>query len=31
MSSTSSRTPRIPSPRTTPPSIPYQGRLLGWL
>jgi hypothetical protein len=31
MSSTSGRTLRNPSPRTTPPSIPYQGRPLGWL
>jgi hypothetical protein len=31
MSSTSGRTQRIPSPRTTLPSIPYQGRPLGWL
>jgi hypothetical protein len=30
-SSTSGRTQRIPSPRTTPLSIPYQGRPLGWL
>jgi hypothetical protein len=30
-SSTSGRTQRIPSPRTTLPSIPYQGRPLGWL
>jgi hypothetical protein len=30
-SSTSGRTLRSPSPRTTPPSIPYQGRPLGWL
>jgi hypothetical protein len=31
MSSTSGRTQRIPSPRTTLLSIPYQGRPLGWL
>jgi hypothetical protein len=30
-SSTSGRTPRIPSPRTTLLSNPYQDRLLGWL
>jgi hypothetical protein len=30
-SSTSGRTQRTPSPRTTPLSIPYQGRPLGWL
>jgi hypothetical protein len=30
-SSTSGRTQRIPSPRITPLSIPYQGRPLGWL
>jgi hypothetical protein len=30
-SSTSGRTLRIPSPRTTPLSIPCQGRPLGWL
>jgi hypothetical protein len=30
-SSTSGRTQRIPSPRTTLLSIPYQGRPLGWL
>jgi hypothetical protein len=30
-SSTSGRTQRIPSPRTTPLSIPYKGRPLGWL
>jgi hypothetical protein len=30
-SSTSGRTLRIPSPRTTLLSNPYQGRLLGWL
>jgi hypothetical protein len=30
-SSTSGRTQRIPSPRTTLLSSPYQGRLLGWL
>jgi hypothetical protein len=30
-SSTSGRTPRILSPRTTPLSNPYQGRLPGWL
>jgi hypothetical protein len=30
-SSTSGRTPRNPSPWTTLPSIPYQGRPLGWL
>jgi hypothetical protein len=29
--STSGRTLRNPSPRTTPPSISYQGRPLGWL
>jgi hypothetical protein len=30
-SSTSGRTQRIPSPRATPLSSPYQGRPLGWL
>jgi hypothetical protein len=30
-SSTSGRTQRIPSLRTTLPSIPYQARPLGWL
>jgi hypothetical protein len=31
MSSTSGRTLRIPSPKTTLLSNPYQGRLPGWL